>query len=85
MTSLRLAWVAAKATVSTAPVYLDRRVTNGGLAQRWMRRSGSIRRVKSHTICDTVHEWTETSSVTCPSLFVLLGTGPSRPRRLSSA
>jgi hypothetical protein len=57
--------------------------TNRGLARRWMRRSGSIRRVKSHTICDTVHEWTETSSVTCPSLFVLLGTGPSWPRRLS--
>src|SRR6266516_1189804 len=34
----------AGATVSTAPVYLYRWVTNRGLAQRWMRRSGSIRR-----------------------------------------
>src|SRR5258705_12969710 len=77
MTSLRLAWVAAKATVSTAPVYLDRRVTNCGLSQRWVQRAGSIRRVKTQTKIETGEELTQTPPTTSPTLFFFLCTPPS--------
>jgi hypothetical protein len=68
-----------------SPVAVPQKECGARHTRRCMQIRSSIRRFKLHAICDTVHEWTETFWAICQSLFVSLGTGPSRPLRPSSA